>query len=170
MYEYFACLYEHTPQACLVSTEARRKFRSLGTGITDDGELPCGHWGPNLGPMQKQHVLLTTQSSLQPLYSPPNQYYRMQRPNDKCGYDFIHKHVWNKHTHKRKTLTSNMETATQRRWWQRQKWEQLYECTRDYSCPQKPGSSGQNPTCTSRWEPPTHNTDLDFRPLACRTK
>jgi hypothetical protein len=39
---------------------------SLGTGVMDDWELPCGHWELNLGPLQEQHLLLTSESSLQP--------------------------------------------------------------------------------------------------------
>lgn len=36
---------------------------SPGTGLTDDFEIPCGHWDWNLDPLQKQ-MLLTT--ALQP--------------------------------------------------------------------------------------------------------
>lgn len=27
-------------------------IRSLGTEVKDDGELPCGRWEPNSGPLQ----------------------------------------------------------------------------------------------------------------------
>ena len=40
--------------------------RSPGTGVTDSCELPCGCWELNLGPLQEQHVLLTTEPLLQP--------------------------------------------------------------------------------------------------------
>lgn len=123
--------------------------------------LPCGHREPNLGPMQKRQVLLTTQSSIQAPYFPPNQYYRMQRPKDNCGYDLIHKHVWNK-------------LMEERRWqatWKEQHrggdgrgrdGNESVSVLETGSCPQKPESTGQNPTSTSRQEPPTHRTDLDF--------
>jgi hypothetical protein len=39
-------------------------IRSLGTGIIDSYELPCGHWESNLGLLQEQ-VLLTTEEFLQ---------------------------------------------------------------------------------------------------------
>ena len=40
---------------------------SFGTGVTDDGEPPCGCWMPNLGPLEEQPVLLTSEPSLQAL-------------------------------------------------------------------------------------------------------
>lgn len=35
----------------------------LETGVTDDGEMPCGCWGWNLCPLGKQPVLLIIESS-----------------------------------------------------------------------------------------------------------
>jgi hypothetical protein len=35
--------------------------------ITDGCEPPCGFWDLNSGPLEKQSVLLTTESSLQPV-------------------------------------------------------------------------------------------------------
>lgn len=35
-------------------------------GVRDDYEPPCGFWGPKLGPLEEQHVFLTTEPSLQP--------------------------------------------------------------------------------------------------------
>jgi hypothetical protein len=40
--------------------------RSPGTGVTDIYELPCECWELNLGPLEKQPALLTTEPSLQP--------------------------------------------------------------------------------------------------------
>ena len=38
--------------------------RSPGTGVTDSGELPCGCWELNSGPLQEQPVLLTAEQFL----------------------------------------------------------------------------------------------------------
>ena len=43
--------------------------RSSGTGVLDVGELPCGCWELNPGPLQEQPVLVPAEPSLQP--SPP---------------------------------------------------------------------------------------------------
>lgn len=40
---------------------------SLGTGVTDCCDLAYGCWGPNLGALQQQQVLLTEAPSLQHL-------------------------------------------------------------------------------------------------------
>jgi hypothetical protein len=37
-------------------------------GITNSCEVPCGNWEPNLGPLKRQRVLLTTEPSLQPMF------------------------------------------------------------------------------------------------------
>ena len=37
-----------------------------GTGVIAGHEPPCGRWELNLGPLEKQPVLLTTKPSLQP--------------------------------------------------------------------------------------------------------
>ena len=41
--------------------------RILGARVTDSGELTCGCWKLNPGPLEEQPVLLTTEPSLQPL-------------------------------------------------------------------------------------------------------
>jgi hypothetical protein len=41
--------------------------RSPGTGVTDSCELSCGCWELNPDSLEEQLVLLTTESSLQPL-------------------------------------------------------------------------------------------------------
>jgi hypothetical protein len=38
---------------------------SLGTGVPDSCELPCGFWELNLDPLEEQPVLLTAEPSLQ---------------------------------------------------------------------------------------------------------
>lgn len=38
-----------------------------GTAVTDVCELPYQCWGPDLGPLEEQPMLLTTETSLQPL-------------------------------------------------------------------------------------------------------
>ena len=40
--------------------------RSPVTGSSDSYNLPCGCWELNLGPLEEQSVLLTTEPSLQP--------------------------------------------------------------------------------------------------------
>lgn len=35
-----------------------------GSRVTDSCELPCAFWELNLGPLQRQKVLLTTEQSL----------------------------------------------------------------------------------------------------------
>lgn len=47
--------YLHTPE---------EDFRSPGIGITEDYKLSCGFWELNLGPLQEQTVLLTSEPSL----------------------------------------------------------------------------------------------------------
>ena len=43
---------------------------SPGTGVTDSCELSCGCWKLNLGPLEAQQLLLTTETFLQlPLFS-----------------------------------------------------------------------------------------------------
>ena len=37
---------------------------SPGTGVKGGCELTCACWEPNLGPLQEQQMLLTTESSL----------------------------------------------------------------------------------------------------------
>jgi hypothetical protein len=51
---------------CLVLKEFRASRRSLGTAVTGRCEASHGRWEPNSGLLQEQ-VLLTTESSLQPL-------------------------------------------------------------------------------------------------------
>ena len=47
--------------ACMVCEGAE----CPGTEVTDSGELPCGYWESNPGPLEEQTVLLTTEPSLQ---------------------------------------------------------------------------------------------------------
>ena len=67
VYFYFMCM-DILPTRMLVPlvfVGARRKCQFLGTGITDDCELPCWCWEPNLDPLEEQSMLLTTEPSLQ---------------------------------------------------------------------------------------------------------
>ena len=41
------------------------EHRILKTGITDRCELPCGCWELNLGHLEEQPMILTTEASLQ---------------------------------------------------------------------------------------------------------
>ena len=36
--------------------------------VTDSGEMPCGCWKLNLGPLEEQSVLIITESFLQPIW------------------------------------------------------------------------------------------------------
>lgn len=51
----------HHMQAVLMSPE--EGSRSPGPEVTDDCELPCGHWESKLGPLQ-WHQLLSTAEHL----------------------------------------------------------------------------------------------------------
>lgn len=59
MCESFACT------MCLASVQGSQGVR-FPTRIIDDYEPVCGCWELNLGPLQEQHVLVTTKPSLQP--------------------------------------------------------------------------------------------------------
>lgn len=48
-------------------------------GITDSCELPCGCWESNLGPLEEQSMLLTTEPSFQ-----------LQGPNFKATFSLSH--------------------------------------------------------------------------------
>jgi hypothetical protein len=50
----------------MVLTEVR-KANGSGTGVRDGCGPPCGFWEPDLGPLQEQQVLLTTEPSSHPL-------------------------------------------------------------------------------------------------------
>lgn len=52
------------PCKCLVSSKT---VRSPGTGVTDSHKLPCGGWELNLSSLEEQPVLVTVESSLEPL-------------------------------------------------------------------------------------------------------
>lgn len=41
---------------------------SPGTGITEDYELLCDCWDPNLDPLQEQQMILTSEPSTQVLF------------------------------------------------------------------------------------------------------
>jgi hypothetical protein len=47
----------------------RKVIMSLGTGVTNDCELPCGCWEATLGSLSQQPVLLTAEPSLSSLTS-----------------------------------------------------------------------------------------------------
>ena len=47
--------------------EAQGVFKSPRTEVTDGFEPPHGYWESNLGPLEEQPVLLSTEPSLQPL-------------------------------------------------------------------------------------------------------
>ena len=55
-----ACTYVHHMH--MVATETEGSIKPTGLGVTD-----CGCWELNLGSLQEQPVLLTADSSLQPL-------------------------------------------------------------------------------------------------------
>lgn len=50
----------------MVPTETRKDAGSSGPGVTGDCELLCGYREANIGLLQEQQVLLTTDSSLKP--------------------------------------------------------------------------------------------------------
>lgn len=52
---------------CLVLMEPEEGTRSLGCEVTDDCKPAHGCWQPTVGLLQGQQLLLTTESSLQPL-------------------------------------------------------------------------------------------------------
>jgi len=61
----YVCMHVHPVCAwCLRRSE--EGIRSPGTGDKEGCEPPCGFWELNLGPLQEQQVLLTTEPSLQP--------------------------------------------------------------------------------------------------------
>jgi hypothetical protein len=45
------------------ATKTRKDIGSLGTGVIDGCELPCGFWELDPGPLEEQPVLLTTEQS-----------------------------------------------------------------------------------------------------------
>jgi hypothetical protein len=46
---------------CILLTEAKEGIRSFGTGVRGGRERPCRSWELNLGPLEEQSVLLTTE-------------------------------------------------------------------------------------------------------------
>ena len=59
------CLNLHSLHVwCLQRPEEDTGFHAIK--VTGVYEPPCGSWEPDLGPLQEQQVLLTTESSLQP--------------------------------------------------------------------------------------------------------
>lgn len=64
----FSCMY--VQHFCLVSTEVTKVSGSLGTGVTDSCEPPCGCWESISGPLEEQPLLLAAEPSLQPLFYP----------------------------------------------------------------------------------------------------
>jgi hypothetical protein len=53
--------------ACLMPMEVGEDIGYSETGVTESSELPCWCWEPNLGSLQEQEVLLTTEPSFQPI-------------------------------------------------------------------------------------------------------
>lgn len=54
---------------CAVCRQCPRRgqekgIRTPGTGAMDSCKLPCGRWGPNLGPLQEREVLEPAESSV----------------------------------------------------------------------------------------------------------
>ena len=58
-------MYVYAPYACLVSKEVRRGHEFPGTGVIDGCEPPCGCIDLNLGLLQEQSVLETTELPFQ---------------------------------------------------------------------------------------------------------
>lgn len=58
------CLRVCVPRICPVPEEG---LDSPELELTEGCEQPCGGWEFNLGPLQKQQVLISAQPSLQPL-------------------------------------------------------------------------------------------------------
>ena len=56
----FSLLSVCAPHVCLVSKQGTEFPKLDGLGC----EAPCRHWEPNSGPLQENHVLLTTKRSL----------------------------------------------------------------------------------------------------------
>lgn len=54
IYCMFVC-YVHGFYAC--TRVCVRVSDTPGTGVTDSGELPCGYWEVNLGPLKEQPAL-----------------------------------------------------------------------------------------------------------------
>lgn len=52
------CKYVHHVSACY-RWKSEKFFKSPGCGVADTYEPTCGFWELNLGPLQKQSVLLT---------------------------------------------------------------------------------------------------------------
>jgi hypothetical protein len=68
VFEYFVYMYVYAPCACLVPERARRQHHISGTGATESCESLCRCWNVNLGPVEEQPVLLTTELALQLLW------------------------------------------------------------------------------------------------------
>lgn len=51
---------------CVCRARLKEGMGSPGTGVVDGYEQPCGCGESNLSPLQERHLLLTTESSLQP--------------------------------------------------------------------------------------------------------
>lgn len=56
------CISVHHVHA--VSMEARRGCQVLRNCVTDNGELPCGCWESNPGPLQEDQALFTAEPYL----------------------------------------------------------------------------------------------------------
>lgn len=66
MYDYIACMYVCMCTICLSDTHyGSRRAGSLGTGVKEVRERPCGYWKSSPGPLPKRQVLWTTELCLQ---------------------------------------------------------------------------------------------------------
>jgi hypothetical protein len=66
-YFYFVCMCVCALHKCLLPTEARENVGNPGTGFTDSCESCHGSWGSNLGSLEEQVMLLTSEPPFQPL-------------------------------------------------------------------------------------------------------
>lgn len=57
----FACRYICATHAYLLPKDQKRMSNTLEPEFTGDCEQPCGCWEPNLGRLQRQQVLSTTE-------------------------------------------------------------------------------------------------------------
>jgi hypothetical protein len=62
MYKYCAYMCICVPHACLVPEE---ELDSPRNGVINDEEWPCGSWELNMGPLEDQPLLLTSEPSPQ---------------------------------------------------------------------------------------------------------
>ena len=66
MYGCFVCMHVCAPYVCLLPEYTIEGIKSPRMRVTDSYELPCKCWQLNLGPLEEQPVLLTTEPSFSP--------------------------------------------------------------------------------------------------------